>query len=45
MDVIDIEILPNWNDSYRQDDLGLVNLVTRPKRKTGKELVAEKPTP
>ncbi len=44
MDVINIEILPNWNDNYRQDDLGLVNIVTRPKRRSGKELVIEKPT-
>ena len=43
-DVIDIEILPNWNETYRKDDLGLVNLVTHPKRRSGKELVVEKHT-
>ena len=41
-DAFNIEILPNWNDNYRQDDLGLINLVTRPKRRSGRELVAGK---
>jgi hypothetical protein len=43
-DVINIEIVPNWNDNYRQDNLGLINLVVRPKRSGGKDLVVEKPT-
>jgi hypothetical protein len=42
MDLTNIEILPNWNENYRQDDEGLVNLVTRPQRRSGMEMVVEK---
>lgn len=41
MDVTSIEILPNWNDDYRKDDEGLVNLVARPWRTSGMKIIDE----